>query len=117
MLYANAATEVLLKGHDLHDGHVVSLALRSIRSYVGIEGSVVALDSSGDRIETYEVMNYVLGADDVMRSVAVGVYNVTLHKYEAYEQAVVWPGSSMEVPTTGLIAAAGCRSILYLKNN
>ena len=57
----------------------------------------MALDSNGDRIESYEVMNYVLEGD-AMSSVAVGMYDGTLQQYRAYEQAVRWPGNSTEVP-------------------
>ena len=57
-----------------------------------------AIDSNGDRIDSYEVMNYVVEQGDVMRSVAVGMFNSSLQQYKAYEQAIVWPGESREVP-------------------
>ena len=62
MLYAHAATRVLSEGGDLQDGQAVTKAVRSTR-FEGYGGSVVALDTKGDRIESYEVMNYVLEAD------------------------------------------------------
>ena len=98
MLYAYGATAVMLEGGDLHDGNAVTAAVRNM-SFTGAGGTRVALDSNGDRIESYEVMNYVLEEGDVMNSVAVGLYNSTLGQYEAYERAVVWPGRTKEVPT------------------
>jgi hypothetical protein len=97
MLYAHAATRVLSEGGSLNDGEAVVRAVRNT-SFVGIGGSRVVLDEYGDRIESYEVMNYVLDAGDVMRSVAVGLYNSTVQQYEAYERETVWPGNTIEVP-------------------
>ena len=97
MLYAHAATKVLSEGGDLHDGRAVTAAVRST-TIKGVGGSVVALDQSGDRNESYEVMNYVKGADSGMSSVPVGMYSNTLHQYMAYERAVIWPGSTTDVP-------------------
>ena len=97
MLYAHAATKVLSEGGDLRDGQAVTAAARNT-TFVGVGGSVVALDSRGDRIESYEMMNYVLDSDGAMGSVAVGVFNSTVEEYVAYSQAVLWPGSTLEVP-------------------
>ena len=98
MLYAHAATKVLSEGGNLHDGGVLTEAVRSI-TFTGMGGTVVALDSNGDRMESYEVMNYVLKAGDVMISVAVGMFNGTQGRYKAYERpVVVWPGNTLEVP-------------------
>ena len=97
MLYAHAATKVLAEGGSLHDGQAVTEAVRST-TFKGVGNSVVALDKHGDRIESYEVMNYVEGADGGITSVAVGLYNRTLQQYVAYERAVVWPGRSTRVP-------------------
>ena len=61
----------------------------------------MALDSNGDRMDSYEVMNFVLepaSGAKVLRSVAVGVFNSTLGQYKAYERIVVWPGGTTEVP-------------------
>ena len=63
MLYAHAATKVLSEGGDLHDGRAVTAAVRST-TIKGVGGSVVALDQSGDRNESYEVMNYMAGNKD-----------------------------------------------------
>ena len=60
MLYAHAATRLLADGGDLKDGAAVAQAVRQT-SFVGIGGSVVALDENGDRVQDYEVMNYVWG--------------------------------------------------------
>ena len=57
----------------------------------------MALDTNGDRMESYEVMNYVLEGGS-MSSVGVGMYDCTLRQYRAYERLVVWPGNSTEVP-------------------
>ena len=97
MLYAHAATKLMSEGGDLRDGEAVTAAVRST-SFTGVGGTVVALDSNGDRIESYEVMNYVLEEGDVTHSVAVGVFNSTEGQYEAYTRAVVWPGNTIEVP-------------------
>ena len=104
MLYAHAATRVLSEGGDLADGEAVTKAVRST-SIDGMGGSVVSLDSSGDRVESYEVMNIVLletSGVAQMDSVPVGVFNNsmlgTLKPYKAYERAVVWPGNAMEAP-------------------
>ena len=50
MLYAHAATKVLSEGGDLRDGQAVTAAARNT-TFVGVGGSVVALDTHGDRIE------------------------------------------------------------------
>ena len=97
MLYAHAATKVLLEGGNLYDGLAVTEAVRSTR-FEGIAG-VVALNQQGDRIDSYEVMNYVLMEDGKVDSVPVGVYHSNLQQYKAYERAVVWPGSMTEVPS------------------
>jgi hypothetical protein len=97
MLYAYSATKVLSEGGNLHDGFVVTEAVRST-TFTGVGGTVVALDSSGDRVESYEMMNYVLRAGDAMRSMAVGRFNSTLKEYKAYKRDMVWPGLTMEVP-------------------
>ena len=97
MLYAHATTKMISKGGNLHDGEAVTAAVRST-TFTGVTGTVVALDSNGDRFESYEVMNYVLEEGDVMSSVAVGVYNRTLQQYKAYERALVWSGGTTEVP-------------------
>jgi hypothetical protein len=97
MLYAHAATKVLLEGGDLNNGTAVTEAVRST-TFEGVGGSTVVLDEKGDRIASYEVMNYVLKAGNVMGSVAVGMFNSTLRQYKAYEQTVVWPGNTPEVP-------------------
>ena len=62
LLYAHAATQVMSEGHDVHNGEAVTAALRST-VFTGVRGSAVELDSNGDRIDSYEVMNYVLEAD------------------------------------------------------
>ena len=97
MLYAHAATKVLAAGGDLHDGRAVTEAVRNT-TFVGVGHSIVDLDQHGDRIESYEVMNYVKGADGGIESVAVGVYNRTLQQYVAYEREVEWPGGQEEAP-------------------
>ena len=97
MLYAYAATTVISNGGTIHDGEAVTAAVRNT-SFTGVGGNRVVLNSDGDRIESYEVMNYVLGEGGVMSSVAVGVYSSTAKQYEAYDQAVKWPGKTMEVP-------------------
>ena len=97
MLYAHAATKMLLAGGDLLDGNAVSAAVRNT-SFMGVGGSDVTLNNHGDRIESTMVMNYVLTANGVMSSVVVGLYSCSTGQYKAYDQAVVWPGNSTETP-------------------
>ena len=97
MLYAHAVAKVMSEGGDLRDGEVVTAALRNT-TIEGVGGTAVALDSNGDRIESYEVMNYIVGTGNLMRSMVVGLIDATLNKYRPYEQAVIWPGNMMEVP-------------------
>ena len=82
-------------------------AVRSTK-FVGAGGLIVDLDESGDKIESYELMNYVLKEGDVMSSVAVGMFDSVLQQYSAYEQAVVWPGNTMEVPTDYVSGETQC---------
>ena len=96
MLYAHAGTKLMSEGGNLQDGEAVTAAVRNI-SFIGVGGSVVVLDSQGDRIESYEVMNYVQGADGGMNSVPVGAYSHADQQYRAYERAVVWPGNTTQV--------------------
>ena len=102
MLYAHAATKVLQEGGDLRNGSAVTEAVRST-TFEGVGKRIVTLDTRGDRIESYEVMNYVLRVDGVMSSVPVGVYDSEVGQYEAYDRAVMWPGSTEDVP-----ADSGC---------
>ena len=67
-------------------------------SFFGV-GTTVALDNNGDRIVSYEVMNYVPYADGVA-SVRIGLYNSTERKYTASERTVKWPGNLTEVPVS-----------------
>ena len=104
MLYARAATKVMSEGGDLGDGQAVTEAVRST-TFVGVGGTVVALDEKGDRLEAYEVMNIVEEAEGGMSSVPVGMYNSTLQMYKAYKRPVLWPGNTIEVPTDYLTGA------------
>ena len=97
MLYAHAVTRLMSEGGDLRDGKAVTAAVRNT-SFAGVGGTVVALDSKGDRIESYEVMNFVMEEDGGMGSVAVGLYNLTEGQYQSYDRAVVWPGNTTTVP-------------------
>ena len=97
MLYAYSAMKVLSEGGDLRDGEAVTAALRNT-TIEGVGGTAVALDSNGDRIDSYEVMNFVLEAGNVMQSVAVGIFNSRLQEYKVYERSVVWPGSTLKAP-------------------
>ena len=97
MLYAHAVTRLMSEGGDLRDGKAVTAAVRNT-SFAGVGGTVVALDSKGDRIESYEVMNFVMEEDGGMGSVAVGLYNLTEGQYQSYDRAVVWPGNTTAVP-------------------
>ena len=87
---------MLSAGGDLRDGEAVTAAMRNV-SFTGVGGEVVALDSNGDRMQSYKVMNYVVEEGSVICSVAVGLYNTSLGQYKAYGRAVVWPGGE-DVP-------------------
>ena len=52
MLYAHAATAVMSEGGNLHDGDVITAAVRNT-SFTGVGGTVV-LTSEGDRIECHD---------------------------------------------------------------
>ena len=97
MLYAHAATKLLSEGGDLYNGTAVTSKLRSTE-FAGVGGKIVALDEQGDRIDMYEVMNYVVRADGKMDRVPIGIYNSTRKQYRAYERAVVWPGGTTKPP-------------------
>ena len=97
MLFAHAGTKLMSERGNLQDGKAVTAAVRNI-SFMGVGGSAVVLDRQGDRIESYEVMNYVHRGDNRMNSVPVGVYSHTEHQYRSYDRAVVWPGNTTEVP-------------------
>ena len=114
MLYAYSVSKVMSEGGDVRDGEAVTAAVRNT-TIEGVGGTTVALDSNGDRIESFEVMNYVLEAGDAMSSVAVGLYNSSQGQYKAYKRAVVWPGeNSTEVPAdylSGTLAEWTCSYI------
>ena len=95
--YAHSATKVLAEGGDLSDGQAITEALQST-TIEGVGESVVALDQSGDRIESYAMMSYLLGAGDTMQSLAIGVYDHSTRQYQASEIQVVWPGSTTIPP-------------------
>ena len=97
MLYAYSAAKVLSEGGDLRDGAAITEAVRNT-TIDGMGGTAVTLDSNGDRVDSYEVMNFVLEEGEVMISVAVGIFDSVLRQYKGYERPVVWPGSTMEVP-------------------
>ena len=52
MLYAYSAARVLSKGDDLRDGEAVTAAVRNT-TIEGVGGTAVALNSNGDRIDSY----------------------------------------------------------------
>ena len=72
----------------------------------------MALDSNGDRIESYEVMNYIPGEGDMLSSVAVGMFDSINRLYRAYGRAVLWPGKMMEVPVDYFSGATSTSLIL-----
>ena len=107
MLYAHGATKMMSEGGSLRNGLAVTAALRNT-SFTGVGGTTIALDNHGDRIESYEVLNYVLEAGDVMRSVAVGVYDCEVRQYRAYERVVLWPGNTTNTPADYFSGAPSC---------
>ena len=90
MLYAHAATKVLSEEGNLHDGKAVANAIRST-TFEGVGGRV-ALNQHGDRIESYEVMNYILGVSSKINLVPVGVY--AKQQYTSQEEVGVLPPES-----------------------
>ena len=111
MLYAHAATKVLSEGGELHNGSAVAQAVLSTK-FEGVGGTIVALDDRGDRIESYEVMNYVMEANGAVGSVPVGVYSTITGQYTAYKRAVVWPGNSTDVPLDHVSGSIACLDYL-----
>ena len=109
MLYALAATRILTKGGDLSDAKAVTEAVRSTK-FQGVGGSDVDLDEKGDRVESYEVMNYVADAGSgVIGAVPVGLYNSTNQQYTANStRAVVWIGNTLEVPVDYIPGSSDC---------
>ena len=95
MLYAHAATKVMLENGDLFDATTLTEALLNT-SFEGLASDTVSLDNNGDRIQSYELMNYVAGADGGIASVSVGWYNSSLQHYQP-SRVVVWPGNTTEV--------------------
>ena len=102
VLYARAATKVLAEGGDLHDAQAVTAAMRNT-TVEGVGGVALRLDNHGDRIESYEVMNCIVGADSDFRNsggvwlVPVGEYSTELQLYTE-KRTAVWPGPTTEVP-------------------
>ena len=106
MLYAHAATKVLSEGGELHNGSAVAQAVLSTK-FEGVGGTIVALDDRGDRIESYEVMNYVMEANGAIGSVPVGAYSTLQQQYEPSGRAVLWPGRTAKVPVAYASGAHG----------
>ena len=96
MLYAHALSSTGVAEAQINVTRVAE-AVRNT-AFHSVSGVKVELDHHADRIESYEVMNYVKGADDVMDHVLVGVYNSTQEKYD-WKKAVNWPGNTLQVPT------------------
>ena len=97
MLYAHAVTKLLIEGQNLHrDAQSVTEVVWNT-TFMGVGGHVALNPHSGDRIESYDVMNYVKRAGGGMKSMLVGTYNRT-EQYTVYAQVVVWPGSSANTP-------------------
>ena len=63
MLYVHGANKVMSEGGDLSDSEAVAAAVRNV-SFTGVASTLVELDSNGDRIENYEVMNNLVGSDE-----------------------------------------------------
>ena len=98
MVYAHAVTKVMTEGGNWRDGKAVTRAVRNT-AIKGVGNRVVVLDHDrGDRIESFEVVNYVQELDGGIGSVAIGVYNNTDQQYTAHKQVVVWPGNTTVVP-------------------
>ena len=103
MMYAHAATKVLEDGGDLTNGQLVTNAVRSTR-IEGVDKRAVVLDEHGDRIETYELVNYIW--EQVrMRQIPVGKFVSMEKKYTAYGPKVVWPGDTNQVPRSSVSGA------------
>ena len=106
MLYAHAATAMILEGKDLSNGEAVTTAVRRT-SFEGAGGSIVTLDAHGDPVESYEVINYVVEEDGEMVSVPVGVYSCKTRRYTASQTQVVWPGHGQNATQVPFDSASG----------
>ena len=83
--------------------------MRTIQNttFVGVGGDLVELDKFGDRIESYQVSNYVAGAENgSFLPVSIGVYNRSTQVYVAHKR-VLWPGDTTEVPPDQVLAICG----------
>ena len=97
LLYAHAATKVLVEGRNVHQNdQAVAAAVRNI-TVMGAGGHV-ALDDRGDRIVSFEVANYVLHAEKGFKTHAVGLYNSSTGQFTMCGEPVVWPGGGSTAP-------------------
>jgi hypothetical protein len=88
---------VLEDGGGLRDGEAVTAVIRNL-TIVGVGKRTVSLNSDGDRFESYEVVSYLLGAGSRMKTLQVGVYDMTNKKYTKTQQDVLWPGNTRIEP-------------------
>ena len=92
VLYAHAATKMLSQSADIHDGKAVTAAVRSTVLESAVSGRV-ALDHNGDRIQAYQVMNYVL-VDGEASTESVGSFDSSEGRYTANGRVVWWCGQA-----------------------
>ena len=88
---------VLSQNGSLTNGTAVTAALWNT-TFEGLQGEYVRLDAHGDRVTSYEIMNYVAGAAGNVSSVPVrvGLYNSTSERYTPKKE-IAWPGGTNEV--------------------
>ena len=101
VLYAHAATKMLSQSADIHDSKAMTAAVRSTVFESAVSGRV-ALDRNGDRIQSYQVMNYVM-VNGKASTELVGSFDSNEGRYTANGRAVVWPGDSDVVPVDQVV--------------
>ena len=94
-LYARAATKVLAAGGAVNNGSAIVEAMLST-SFKGIGEQTVELDSNGDAIEPYSLMNYLEFGTGEMQGVAVATY--VSKKLNLQLDLLRWPGNTTHAP-------------------
>ena len=108
MLYAHATTKLMSEGGDMRDGEAVTAAVRTT-SFTGVGGTVVALDSNGDRVESYDVMNYLVGAEGIEYNGMTFEANATGFQPQEYENGYKFCERYSEVIPTIEASVDACK--------
>ena len=95
-LFAHAATHVLANKGAVSNGTAIVEAMANV-SFKGIADRTVQLDSNGDAVESYSLMNYVEGTEGGgIQAVEVGTYESG--KLKLRVEDIRWPGNTTQKP-------------------